>query len=206
MNVVSLKGYHGTCSLAKESIRTRGLDPAATKPRKDHWLGMGVYFFEDMGQAMWWAVDISRKKWNETSYPVIYEADIVADEKEVLNLDNNKEIAAFFAFIHESREAIETMCKEENIGYPVFTDSTLRGVLLDYYKKEFGIKVVICTFTKNYVRYVPKYPTEQRDIDFQKGLARSLGVYFKEKQLCVSDKSCIKNVSLVYDGEESEVI
>ena len=206
MNVVSLKGYHGTCSLAKESIRARGLDPEATKPRKDHWLGMGVYFFDNMEQAMWWAEDISRKKGNKTSYPVIYKADIAAREKEVLNLDNNKEVAKFLAYIQESRDAIETMCREENIGYPIFTDSTLRGVLFDYYKKEFGIKVVICTFTKDYVRYVPQYPTEQENIIFQKNLARILGVYFKEKQLCVSDKGCIRNVRLVYDGEESEVV
>ena len=206
MGIVSLKGYHGTSSAAKESISARGLDPEATKPRKDHWLGRGVYFFEDRDQAMWWAVDITKKQRDRDSYPVIYGADIAAEESQVLNLDDNREIAAFYAFIRDSMENIKKMCQEGNIGYPIFDKSKLRGVFFDYYKKEFGIKVIICTFTKNYVRYVSDYPTEQGERELQKTLARALGVYFKEKQFCVSDKSCIKNVRLVYDGKESEGI
>ena len=40
-------GYHGTCSKHKDSIESNGFDPAKCNYRADHWLGQGVYFFDD---------------------------------------------------------------------------------------------------------------------------------------------------------------
>ena len=40
-------GYHGTCSKYRYDIEKNGLDPIKSKYRADHWLGQGVYFFDD---------------------------------------------------------------------------------------------------------------------------------------------------------------
>ena len=48
-------GYHGTCSKHKDSIESNGFDPAKCNYRADHWLGQGVYFFDDYEKALWWS-------------------------------------------------------------------------------------------------------------------------------------------------------
>ena len=204
MGDISLKGYHGTCSFAMKSIESRGFDPDATSPRSDHWLGKGVYFFEDIAPAKWWATDISSKKYG--SLPIVYLADIVADKEQVLNLDNNDELASFREFITENIDTIREMCKNENKGYPVFDGRKFRGVFFDYYKRVYGIKVIIATFTKDFVRYVPNYPLSEDEREFQRELSRILGIRFKEKQICVSDQNCIKCFRVVSIREEAEVI
>ena len=69
-----------------------------------------------------------------------------------------------------------------------------------------GIKVIIFTFSKDFVNYVPTDQVSKSDFQFQKELSGILGISFKETQICVSDKSCIMNSELVYNGEEAEVI
>lgn len=61
VNCTVITGYHGTSSNYAESIEKHGLDPDKTHTRPDHWLGQGVYFFEDSDLAKWWACDISGK-------------------------------------------------------------------------------------------------------------------------------------------------
>ena len=204
MEDISLKGYHGTSSFAMKSIEERGLDPEATKSRTDHWLGKGVYFFLDMLQAQWWAINSSKK--SKGSFPVVYSANIVAEGNQVLNLDDNNEQMLFRKFIKENVNAVDTLCREEKIGYPIFDRKKFRGVYFDYYKKMSGIKVIIFTFSKDFVNYVPTDQVSKSDFQFQKELSGILGISFKETQICVSDKSCIMNSELVYNGEEAEVI
>lgn len=81
---------------------------------------------------------------------------------------------------------------------------TLRAVFFDYYKEKYGIDVIIETFQKDCVRYAGDLQYGEH-LALQKDLAKRLGVYFKETQVCVSDKSCIKEMMIVYDGED-EVI
>lgn len=206
MGDISLRGFHGTSSFAQESIKSRGLDPFATNLRNDHWLGRGVYFFEDLKQAQWWAMCEVAKKHNRGSFPIVYGADIIANANQILNLDDNKEVASFYKFAIENRKEIENFCKKENSGFPILNLEKFKGVFFEFYKREFGIKVVICTFPKDYVRYVPSYPIDSTERQTQKELVRILKVYFKEKQFCVSDKNCIKNCEMVYNGEEAEII
>ncbi|MBQ6773824.1 MAG: hypothetical protein IJP48_07170 [Synergistaceae bacterium] len=187
MGDISLKGYHGTCSFSKESIEQRGLDPDATKPRSNHWLGKGVYFFIDKIQAQWWAEDISSK--NHGSFPVIYSATIVAEAKYVLNLDNNDELAAFYQFIKENIETINVLCRAENKGSPVFDKQQFRSVFFDYYKREFGIKVIIHTFQKDFVKYVPNHPVNKADRKRQRELFQALALGFKESRFVYQTKS-----------------
>lgn len=204
MGDISLKGYHGTCSYAIKSIESRGLDPDATKYRSNHWLGQGVYFFEDVSQAMWWAENTSRR--NRGSFPVVYSASIVVDEKHVLDLDDKVVLAGFIQFYKDNLKEVDKFCKEEDAGL-VFEDrEQFRAVFFDYYRAVFGIKVIVFTFSKDVVGYVPNFPVNCAERQWQKDFLRDLNLSFKEKQICVSDKDCIKDRKLMYNGEEAEVI
>lgn len=128
VNCTVITGYHGTSSNYTESIEKHGLDPDKTHTRPDHWLGQGVYFFEDSDLAKWWACDISGKKYNQGSYPVIYQAQIQAPREEVLDLDNYKEYDLFLNRILEMQNEIE--CDAKN-RMPVFSPEQQRAVYFD---------------------------------------------------------------------------
>lgn len=197
---LNLSGYHGTCSKFRNSIESNGLDPDKVKTRIDHWLGQGVYYFEDYDQAMWWANDTAGKPYNSGSYALIYKSTIEVDCNEVLNLDNNHEMDVFFSCIIKDIEEIE---KDARNRVPVFTPDQFRAVYFDYYKVQKNISVIIYTFSKDAVRYASIRKREE--LTKQRELAKSLGMYYREKQICVSKKECIKSSEIVYNGEE-EVI
>lgn len=197
---LNLSGYHGTCSKFKTSIESNGLDPNKVNVRDDHWLGQGVYYFEDYSQAMWWAHDIASKDYNAGSHALIYRSIIETDCNEVLNLDNNSEMDKFFSYVLKDIAEIE---KDSRNRVPVFTPEKVRAVYFDYYKIQNNISVIIYTFHKDAVRYASN--RTRAELKQQKELAKSLGMYYSEKQICVSKKNCIKSSEMVYN-EEQEVI
>lgn len=209
MGDVSLVGYHGTCSSAKANIQLRGLDPAETHKRNDHWLGQGVYFFEDQGHAHSWAFSLTSKKVNRGTFPVVYRADIVADETQIIDFDDNDNISRFIAFAREFRPAIMEECRKQGKGYLRLNDETTKALFFDYYKRTHGIKVMIRTYCWNYDRrvlYDLQYTDDKEEVETQKDFTSMLNLRFNERQICVSDKDCIKNCVIVYDGEEADVI
>ena len=191
-------GYHGTREKFRYSIRDNGLDPAKVNYRRDHWLGQGVYFFGDYEKALWWAQDISSKHRNEGA--LVYQAELSAPDQEVLNLDDNKQLDQFLT---EIIGCINEMEPDEKGRVPVFDDSKLRAVFFDYYKQEKNISIIIATFPKEAIKYgTTRTPN---DLDTQKKIMRIIHLQFKEKQICVSKKDCIKSTRLIYD-EKEEVI
>lgn len=197
---MKIVGYHGTCTKHRKSIEKNGLDPGRVNFRKDHWLGQGVYFFDDFDKALWWARDISNKEWNKGSAALIYRAEIEAAENEILNLDDNAQVDEFYSFILDHIENIE---KSDEGKIPIFRPEQMRAVYFDYYKTIKNIFVVIRTFRKDVVKYGSYRNREQ--VKKQRQLSNILGICYNEKQICVSVKECIKDTVEVYNGEE-EVI
>lgn len=149
---------------------------------------------------MWWAEDISQKKRNEGSFPIIYQAVISAAESEVLNLDDEKTVDLFFTRILEHQAEIEADARGR---YPVFTEEKFRAVYFDYYKEEYGISVIIYTFPKPCIKYGTFRNKEE--LRRQKQLVQALGISYRETQICVSRKDCIVCAVLACNGED-EVI
>lgn len=103
-------GYHGTCSKHKDSIESNGFDPAKCNYRADHWLGQGVYFFDDYEKALWWSATAVLH--NNDFGRVIFRATIEAPDEEVLDLDDNKQLDAFFAEIIQCIDEIKKIVLE----------------------------------------------------------------------------------------------
>ena len=85
----------------------------------------------------------------------------------------------------------------------LFEDSKFRAVLFDYYKQQNGISVIIGTFCKEFAGYTTK--RSESDKAMQRKIMNIIGIKFRERQICVSKKECIKLTKLVYN-EEEEVI
>lgn len=103
-------GYHGTCSKHKDSIERNGFDPAKCNYRADHWLGQGVYFFDDYEKALWWSATAALH--NNDFGRVIFKATIEAPDEEVLDLDDNKQLDAFFTEVIQCIDEIEKIVLE----------------------------------------------------------------------------------------------
>lgn len=191
-------GYHGTCSKYRYNIEKNGMDPKECKYRDDHWLGQGVYFFDDYRKALWWASVTSSH--NDNCGGIIFRADIKASDEEVLNLDDQKQLDVFITASIKTLEEVKNSCLGK---MPKFEDKKFRAVLLDYYKQRNGISVIIGTFQKDYAGYTKK--RSHSELEMQKKIMDIIGIRFKERQICVSKKECIKSVKLIYN-EEEEVI
>lgn len=191
--------YHGTCTKYRYSIEKEGFDPAKCKYRNDHWLGQGVYFFDDYAKALWWASTISTQ--NGNCGGVVFESLIEADDKEVLDLDDNNQLDHFLT---ETLSTLDDIKKECAGKMPIFHgDEIFRALFFDYYKERNGISVTIGTFQKDAAGYTTKRSREE--LEKQKKIMQIIRIKFKERQLCISKKECIKATKIVYN-EEEEVI
>ena len=191
-------GYHGTCAKYRYNIEKEGLDPGKCKYRSDHWLGQGVYFFDEYEKARWWATTISSH--NSNCGGVVFESVIEATDEEVLNLDDNRQLDAFMTETLSTLNEIEKECLGK---MPVFEEGKFRAIFFDYYKQRKGISVIIGTFQKDVAGYTTKRSTSEKKK--QQKIMEIIGIKFKERQICVSKKACIKSTKLVYN-EEEEVI
>ena len=127
-------------------------------------------------------------------------AQIQAPREEVLDLDNYKEYDLFLNRILEMQNEIE--CDAKN-RMPVFSPEQQRAVYFDYYKKMYHISVIMYTFSKDCAKYGTFRTGE--DLAQQKKLEKALNIAYHEKQICVSQKKCIKDLKVWYNGED-EVI
>lgn len=191
-------GYHGTCSKYRYNIEKDGFDPDKCKHRSDHWLGQGVYFFDDYDKALWWASTIASR--NDNCGAVIFKVVIDAPDDEVLDLDDCKQLDAFMTETLKTIEEVKKTCPGK---MPIFEDSKFRAVFFDYYKQRNGISVIIGTFQKDCAGYTTKRSYAEKEM--QSKIMNITGIKFRERQLCVSKKECIKSTKLVYN-EEEEVI
>lgn len=195
---MEFKGYHGTSSVHKQSIADGGLDPEKCRYSRKHWLGQGVYFFLNKKQAWWWAQEVSCVNNKSVAVPVVVSAKIHVKKEALLDLDNNEQVSLFFSRLILDKEYAESLIDRK----VVFNDKQqFRALWFDYYKENYKIDVIKCTFVKDCVKYAGNIVLDEA-LTYQKELSRELGVYFKETQLCVSRKVCIADVQVVSEQEE----
>ncbi|MCM1143119.1 MAG: hypothetical protein NC318_06090 [Blautia sp.] len=191
-------GYHGTCSKHRYSIENDGLDPSKSQYRSDHWLGQGVYFFDDYEKARWWASNSSSR--NGNCGGLVFQSLIEANDEKVLDLDDNSQ---FDCFLTETINTLDEIQKECLGKMPIFKEDDFRALFFDYYKQKHEISVIMGTFQKDVAGYTTKRSPEE--LEKQRKIMKIIHFKFHERQICVSKKECIKSTKIVYN-EEEEVI
>jgi len=181
--------YHGTSSNHMDSIQRNGLDPNRGNYRSDHWLGQGVYYFDNIELATWWAGNAVRL--NRKNYPylkklskVVYQSNVKVKKTQILNLDTVEGNIKLKSYYIEMLRNMEKQNKSFN-----FKDNQLLCILCDSYKEDKNISLIIRTFTKQNASYIP---TMQHFDIYNKEISL-LKLPFFEKQFCVSKKNCIEN-------------
>lgn len=108
--------YHGTGNVNYQNIQLNG--GFTYKPRRNHWLGSGVYFFvDDLEKASWWA---KTNRPDKESEPVVLRATLTFEDKELLNLDLEKDLnmlddfaASLLEALHEYKAKLQSLDDHE---------------------------------------------------------------------------------------------
>lgn len=91
--------YHGTKSCFTESILKNNFVIKKPKKKDNHWLGHGVYFFDEYELAHWWAetkTAVQNKKYSRDDKACVIEAEILYGKS--IDLDTIKGRIVSFLF------------------------------------------------------------------------------------------------------------
>lgn len=196
MSNYKIIGYHGTKQSACKNITNFGFKINKSKEDDNHWLGHGVYFYDDFKLAKSWAtqkVNVQNKKYNKNDRASVIKVDICS--KNILNLNDNSEVDKYFEFLEEfiyltDKHKFKLEDKSDEIELEKFN-----CIALDYYAKIKKIDVIIRTFKSNRTNY---YDIKHK---LKKDIMKILKICYIEKQICVKNIDVIKNIRIVYEAK-----
>lgn len=175
------RGYHGTLKTAMEMILTNGF---VARHNDCHYLGQGIYFFEDIALAKWWAIEQKKRDGGEIA---ILSAELVGTDGKILDLtliDHKDRFTNFFDSLlrhpKQYNNAVTINGTDEN------STRKFLAMALDLYKESYDIEIVLANFEYkgNAVRFCDK-------------LLSSYFISYSQKQICVTalcSKRVISNV------------
>jgi len=189
MLIIETVGYHGT---AEENVSDILENQFITKHRDDHWLGQGIYFYEDSKLAEWWI-----KKKLETysgEGPAVIKATMRCEKGEFLDLDKNEDLDLFF---HRLKKVL--MGGQIKLGLRFKTgdeQSRIRNLCfcIDILKNCSGLKLIALTFLKSNPSYVRGNILSFENDYFPLPFAIS----YKERQICATSNDIITSKECVY--------
>jgi len=204
--VKEIIGFHGTKLENVNSIILDNFKIAEIKKTDNHWLGHGIYFFNDYELAKWWAdtkVTSHIKKYARKSIASVVRAKIKVEN--IMDLDNPFVMNRLEQYCQELEEEIVAQGIILNF---VMGDNSKKGLILakqrkrcfwlDKIKQDKNIDVFIYTFTKNDPSYaISKYHVSA---------IKELGFNYNEKQICVSKVEFIVERSSIDENSVREVI
>ena len=186
-------GYHGTKKTSATNIINFGFKIKNPKLNDNHWLGHGIYFYDDLMLVKSWAdkkLNVQNKKYNKKNKPSVIKVDICP--KNILNLDDNLEVDKYFEFLAEfiyltDKHKFNLEDKLDEVEL-----EKLNCIALDYYAKSNKIDVIVRTFNSDRTNY---YDIKHK---LKKDIMKILRICYIEKQICVKNIDVIENIQIVY--------
>lgn len=174
--------YHGTTEMRVFEIFREGKFNHSTGEK--HYLGSGIYFYEDLSQAIVWAKLVSKR---DQRPPCVIKATIKVNDDQYMNLDYRDDQDLFFKF---RKKYIESYMKHFDAEY--YNDS----LFCDFLAKRFFVKMMSKTFV--YIRE-PQIPVL---LSNQKWTNRNITRHYRtEKQYCLKDDHWIQEISLEWRAD-----
>lgn len=169
--MVNIKGFHGTLDEKANKILNSKFIHSS---KNSEWLGFGVYFFEKRKDAEWWAKLEAGKSQKKYSVPTVLSANIVTDDEFFYDLDI---LVNMKRMVEKTRKLLEGL--EGNLD---MNEAEMRCAACNLFAELYGIKVFAYTFPS----------MNQNAIGFP--------YIRKQRQICVNDDNCIKNVQKIKKG------
>lgn len=172
---IEIEAYHGTFKDNVNNILEKGY---TFNRRDDHWLGQGIYFYDDIELARWF---ITRKyKGTHGKEIFVIKSTLSTVPEKVLNLDTN--IGVDFVY-----EKVSQLISEINIIFDKEDEIKNRCIILDIIKELYNIDIIIMTFKTDFQSYGRARIKWFEDNYFP------IGINYSETQICATDNDCIKN-------------
>ena len=193
MNDYRIIGYHGTKKSVADEILNRGFLIKEAKLTDNHWLGHGIYFYDDFKLAKSWAdtkVKNHNNKYNLKEESCVIKANIFGNN--ICDLDDNLEVDKFLSYFNqlypilEQNHSIELKDKSHYEKIQIYN-----CIVLDYYTEINNIDVIIRTYDSKRTRYYEK----EHNLDYN--IKKLLRITHIEKQICVKNEDLISNMEIV---------
>ncbi len=180
--------YHGTDYTVAEKIIS---DKFSYNTSDEHWLGNGIYFYEDFSLAKWWTSKPSTKFGSKIVKPAIISCSLMLEDDKILDLrslDNYIEFSAIYndEFIPQVFKGYIKVEREPSSGK--FHTKKLRCTFCDYLKDQFELQAIIGTFDLPSQPYLPPH--------YEEGF-KSFSLNYIETQVCVFDPNVIRNKQII---------
>lgn len=173
-------GYHATQKEKKQSIILNGFNKSISSKNRQHWLGSGVYFFEDDYYAVEWnLLDLyNNKKYGidiECQKYIILKSIIICEQDKLLDMSSPEGFALYKYLKRNIKQKYINQGKSKDIERLNKASTKFWMNLLEDkgFFKDF--KVVIASYAR-------KNQVLKNDDDFIKN---------HQRQICVKDIHCI---------------
>lgn len=168
--------YHGTDAQLANRIINEGF---RIKPNKSHWLGNGIYFYQDYSLAKWWTTKPSKNFGSKIETPSILKCSIDENNVNILNL---LKLDEYNQFCEEFEEEFWPMYSER-IPKEIPHYTQVRCSYCDILKSMNNLDVIIGDF------FLPNQPYRRKT---KNEILKKFHLEYTETQVCVFDGSKIK--------------
>ena len=177
---MEILAYHGTDYSIAQKIIIEGFK---FKRNPEHWLGNGIYLFQDYSLASWWTTQPSAKFGSKVETPAIISCNIKTSDDKILNLLKLEDYVQFSEIF-------------EDEFYPIYQTrhphkapswKQLRCAYCDYLCMTYDLDVIIGNFNKQNQPYLPP----KHNNEFDKFL-----LHYTEVQICVFNSNVISNMKI----------
>lgn len=180
---VTCKGYHATAKENIKSILTNGF--YMSKPKSSHWLGKGIYFFEDLYYAVEWQIIGVLKReveefdeLNRKSGIIVSEIDM--ENYETLNISEPYGYSIFKELLDLIKKYYSNSEYEENLKKgDIHLIKVLEQIEIETGQKNLSNFDVLCSI---YPKPIELEEAKSKTGDFMK---------CAQKQICVKNKKAI---------------
>lgn len=177
-------GFHGTTHEHIKSIEENGFEVSKSTLRSDHWLGRGVYFFENEEEATWWS-----KTKSQSDKSVVFKVFIECVQEDICDFRENLNVRK----LHDHIKDMYTL------GIPGFklemNNKQALTMVYESFKKEYNYYVLINNFQKTTTKVYINYNDEDYNV-----LRQFFGTKmpkYNEVQICVSKDDYIKIIERI---------
>ncbi len=173
--------YHGTDYENAKRICSEGF---TYKAKPNHWLGNGVYFFQDYSLAKWWTTNPTKEFGSRISKPAIIQCNLEVDDSQMLNL---LKLEDYIQFSDIFDKEFYTKYYEPRHPYEPPKWERLRCAYCDYLRETYELDMIIGNFDKPDQPYLPS----KHGNEFDEFLLQ-----YTEVQICVFNEEIIKDLSI----------
>ena len=172
MGLYKITAYHGTDLSVAEEIVNNGF---SCKTNKEHWLGDGIYLYQDKMLAEWWTTKPTNKHGMEINQPTIIECHIEVEDHKVLNLCT---LQGYKSYIEKYNSFFNTWSYQAK-PYSKVNFNQLRCAFFNMIFLSSDIQMIVAPFILPDQPYMPQY--------FSDLYANKMHILYPEIQICIAE-------------------